>query len=80
LCVETLKIYVVSNIQYVVSKVYLIIEPDRQKFQAHREFGDRRDKVVSSRTYFYEGEDQCDKNMRIFLESIDGVAGIVYLR
>ncbi|XP_060586851.1 proline dehydrogenase 1, mitochondrial-like [Ruditapes philippinarum] len=49
-------------------------EPDRQKFQAHREFGDRRDKVVSSRTYFYEGEDQCDKNMRIFLESIDGVA------
>lgn len=49
-------------------------ELSHQQFQAHPEFGDRRDKVVSSRTYFYEGEDQCDKNMRIFLESIDGVA------
>ncbi|KAL4223187.1 hypothetical protein ACF0H5_016659 [Mactra antiquata] len=49
-------------------------DPVHQRFQAHREFGDRRDGVVSSRTYFYEGEEQCDKNMEIFLESIDGVA------
>ena len=52
-----------------------ITDPDQIRFMPHREFGDRRDGVTSSRTYFYEGEEQCDKNMNIFLESIDGVAG-----
>lgn len=49
-------------------------EPEHQQFQVHEEFLDRREGVVSSRTYLYEGEEQCDKNMEIFLNSIDGVA------
>ncbi|KAK3587346.1 hypothetical protein CHS0354_036512 [Potamilus streckersoni] len=49
-------------------------DPERKRFHAYEEFGDRREGVVSSRTYFYEGEEQCDKNMKIFLDSIDGVS------
>ncbi|XP_052801193.1 proline dehydrogenase 1, mitochondrial-like [Mya arenaria] len=49
-------------------------DADHQRFKPHYEFGDRRKGVISSRTYFYEGEEQCDKNMQIFLDAIDGVA------
>ncbi|XP_057294368.1 proline dehydrogenase 1, mitochondrial-like isoform X1 [Hydractinia symbiolongicarpus] len=41
------------------------------KFQLHKEFLDRRERVFSARTYFYEGEEKCDQNMEVFLECID---------
>ena len=46
-----------------------------RKFRAHPEFGDRREKVTSARTYFYKDEHQCDENMQIFLDCIDAVSG-----
>ena len=45
------------------------------RFHAHEEFGDRRDKVVSARTYFYKDEAHCDENMDNFLKGIDAVSG-----
>ncbi|XP_019620711.1 PREDICTED: proline dehydrogenase 1, mitochondrial-like [Branchiostoma belcheri] len=50
-------------------------EPDQseihsEKFKAHEEFGDRREDVVSARTYFYEDEHKCDENVKIFLNCI----------
>ncbi|XP_035691457.1 proline dehydrogenase 1, mitochondrial-like isoform X4 [Branchiostoma floridae] len=40
------------------------------KYKAHEEFGDRREDVVSARTYFYEDEHKCDENLKIFLNCI----------
>ncbi|XP_061196284.1 proline dehydrogenase 1, mitochondrial-like [Saccostrea echinata] len=51
--------------------------PDVQRFVAHEEFGDRREGVVSARTYFYEDEAKCDENLKTFKECIDAVAGAV---
>ena len=49
--------------------------PEVQRFVAHEEFGDRREGVVSARTYFYEDEAKCDENLQTFKECIDAVAG-----
>lgn len=51
------------------------LAPDALRFQAHEEFLDRREGVVSARTYFYEDEAKCDENLQTFKDCIDAVAG-----
>ena len=50
-------------------------DPDIQRFVPHEEFGDRREGVISARTYFYEDEAKCDENTETFMKCIDAVAG-----
>lgn len=45
-----------------------------KKFRTSLEFADRSDKVFSARTFFYESEQQCDRNLETFLNSIDAVS------
>jgi len=45
-----------------------------QRYQPHKEFGDRRMGVTSARTFFYQGEATCEKNLEIFLRCIETVA------
>ncbi|XP_028904580.1 proline dehydrogenase 1, mitochondrial isoform X2 [Ornithorhynchus anatinus] len=42
-----------------------------KQYQPHRAFGDRRDGVISARTYFYANEAKCDQHMETFLQCIE---------
>ncbi|XP_059532508.1 proline dehydrogenase 1, mitochondrial isoform X1 [Myotis daubentonii] len=46
-----------------------------KQYQAHQAFGDRRDGVVSARTYFYANEAKCDRHMETFLRCIEASGG-----
>lgn len=46
-----------------------------EKFQPHEQFGDRREGVISARTYFYKDEESCDRNMEHFLYCIEAAGG-----
>lgn len=46
-----------------------------KQYQAHQAFGDRRDGVVSARTYFYTNEAKCDSHMETFLRCIEASGG-----
>jgi len=46
-----------------------------KRYHAHSEFADRRQNVKSARTYFYNNEAQCEKNVDIFLRCIEAVSG-----
>ncbi|XP_034064450.1 proline dehydrogenase 1, mitochondrial [Gymnodraco acuticeps] len=46
-----------------------------KKYQAHRQFGDRRGGVTSARTYFYADESKCDNQMETFINCIKASGG-----
>ncbi|XP_036304966.1 proline dehydrogenase 1, mitochondrial isoform X1 [Pipistrellus kuhlii] len=46
-----------------------------KQYQVHQAFRDRRDGVVSARTYFYANEAKCDGHMETFLRCIEASGG-----
>jgi len=49
-------------------------EEEIQRYQPHKAFGDRRMGVTGARTFFYQGEASCERNLEIFLRCIETVA------
>lgn len=47
-----------------------------RKFKPDKEFADRRKFTPVARTYFYQNEASCEKNMETFLRCIEAVAGV----
>lgn len=45
------------------------------QFHVDKTFADRRYKVSSARTYFYLNEATCERNLEIFQQSLQAVAG-----
>ena len=42
-----------------------------KQFKSNKKFADRRKKVVSARTYFYQDENKCDVHLETFLKCSD---------
>jgi len=49
-------------------------EDEIRQYQPHKEFGDRRLGVTGARTFFYQGEANCERNLDTFLRCIETVA------
>jgi len=49
-------------------------EDEIRQYQAHKEFADRRQGVTGARTFFYQGEANCERNLDTFIRCIETVA------
>ncbi|XP_043470287.1 proline dehydrogenase 1, mitochondrial [Leptopilina heterotoma] len=47
-----------------------------KKYHVEKSFADRRYKVSSARTYFYLNEASCERNMDVFINSLEAIANV----